>query len=433
MTTPFATRVTGPEDAHAVGELLRSSYPVLMRPAYGGSLSAVLDVLTRPSPALLGSGTFYAAENGQGYMVGIGGWSGERPGDAALEPGLAHLRHFATHPDWCRRGVARLLYETCEANARKAGIEVLECYSSFNAEPFYAALGFVSVARIDVPMGGGRAVLGGDPDAASYLNALGRASPGMWQDTRRRIPSPRRRLHRESDRTRTASSGRARDPGRRGPGCRPERYRGPARHEAHARIPARPGPRAVARPRPRRHLALRPHQHPLRHRQSQHVGVDAAQRRALLLHRDRGSRRPLRVRQCLPSRGRAGNHRRAAPGGVVVLLRGRRRMREPGAQVGRGARGSGQDSRRRQYEACGRSLRLSRCRRPAQPRRGNGRGPEADGGCPGVEVGRRDPVHEVGHRGVRGGHGPDARCIARRHDGERTVGDSAPNQHRDGR
>ena len=117
---PLAARVTGPEDAPAVGELLRASYPVLMRAAYGEALSAVIEVITRPNPALLESGTFYAAENGRGQMVGIGGWSRERPGDARTEPGLAHLRHFATHPDWCHRGVGRLIYE--DLRDARAGI-----------------------------------------------------------------------------------------------------------------------------------------------------------------------------------------------------------------------------------------------------------------------------------------------------------------------
>ena len=160
MSTPFAVRSTGPEDAPAVGELLRASYPVLMRGAYGEALSAVIDIITQPNPALLESGTFYAAENGQGLIVGIGGWSRERPGDDRIQPGLGHLRHFATHPDWCRRGVARLVYGVCAATARESGIEELECFSSLNGESFYAALGFRFLSRVDVPMGEGRSLAG---------------------------------------------------------------------------------------------------------------------------------------------------------------------------------------------------------------------------------------------------------------------------------
>ena len=140
--------------------MLRESYPVLMRPAYGEALSAVLDALVRANPDLLGSGSYYVAESAHGCVVGAGGWTRERPDDGAVEPSHAHLRHFATHPHWCRRGVARLIYERCEVRAREAGIRCLECYSSLNAVAFYAAVGFESVARIDVPLGEGRSLAG---------------------------------------------------------------------------------------------------------------------------------------------------------------------------------------------------------------------------------------------------------------------------------
>lgn len=157
---PLTIRVATPSDARAVGALLRESYPVLMRPAYGEALSAVLDSMVRANPVLLGGGSYYVAESTHGRVVGAGGWTRERPEGGALEPGHAHLRHFATHPRWCRRGVARRIYEVCEVRAREAGIRCLECYASLNAVPFYAALGFEAVARIDVPMAEGRSLAG---------------------------------------------------------------------------------------------------------------------------------------------------------------------------------------------------------------------------------------------------------------------------------
>lgn len=157
---PLTIRVAIPGDAGAVGALLRESYPVLMRPAYGEALSPVLDVMVRANLELLASGSYYVAENEHGCVVGAGGWTRERPGDGAVEPAHAHLRHFATHPQWCRRGVARRIYNLCEVRAREGGIRYLECYSSLNAVAFYAGLGFESVAHIDVPMGEGRSLAG---------------------------------------------------------------------------------------------------------------------------------------------------------------------------------------------------------------------------------------------------------------------------------
>ena len=157
---PLTIRVATPRDASAVGALLRESYPILMRPAYGEALSAVLDAMVRANPELLRSGSYYVAESEHGRIVGAGGWTRERPDDGAVESSCAHLRHFATHPHWCRHGVARRIYNLCEVRAREAGVRYLECYSSLNAVAFYAALGFESVARIDVPMGEGRNLAG---------------------------------------------------------------------------------------------------------------------------------------------------------------------------------------------------------------------------------------------------------------------------------
>ena len=160
MTAPFSMRVAAPRDEPAVHAVLRASYPALMRPAYGESFSSVADSITRPNPALLASGTYYVAQGGPGATIGVGGWTRERPEGGAAEPSIAHLRHFATHPHWCRRGVARAIYALCELRAREAGVERLECYSSLNAEPFYDAMGFESIARIEVPMGEGRSLPG---------------------------------------------------------------------------------------------------------------------------------------------------------------------------------------------------------------------------------------------------------------------------------
>ena len=74
-----------------------------------------LPLLTKANPALLSSGTWYVVElsGADGTLVGCGGWARQRP-DAPNEPVdtvLGHLRHFATHPKWTRRGMGRALFE----------------------------------------------------------------------------------------------------------------------------------------------------------------------------------------------------------------------------------------------------------------------------------------------------------------------------------
>jgi predicted N-acetyltransferase YhbS len=143
------------DDAPAVKSVLEDSFPVLMAAAYESQLLArTLPLITRPHPGLLAGGTYYLAE-ADGEAVGCGGWSWQEPGTPRLEPGLAHIRHFAVRSAWAKRGVGRALYQRCERDARAAGAGRFEAQSSLNGEPFYASLGFARVGRIEVPMGPG--------------------------------------------------------------------------------------------------------------------------------------------------------------------------------------------------------------------------------------------------------------------------------------
>ncbi len=156
MPPTFTVRRATPEDESRVSEVLLASYPGLMSTAYDQAiLEGVLPLITRANPALLSAGTYYLAANDEGFAVGCGGWSRERPGTSEVTFALAHIRHFAIRPEWLRRGIGRELYERCEEDARSSGARRFECQASLNAEGFYAALGFRSVARIEVRIGPG--------------------------------------------------------------------------------------------------------------------------------------------------------------------------------------------------------------------------------------------------------------------------------------
>ena len=144
------------EDRDNITTLLRASYPALMRGSYEDSvLDAVMPTMTAAQPALLRSGTYYVAEATTGAVVGCGGWTKERPGSGEVSPCLAHIRHFGVHPEWTRQGVGRAIYDRCRIDAKDAGINKLECFSSINGESFYAALGFERDRIIDVEMRNG--------------------------------------------------------------------------------------------------------------------------------------------------------------------------------------------------------------------------------------------------------------------------------------
>jgi len=151
MRSDYEVRVASPNDAAAVDRLVQASYPKLMAASYDQeSLAPALTLMTKANPSLLTSGTYYVAEVSPGFLVGCGGWTLERPGTRTIEPRIGHIRHFAVDPSWTRRGIGRAIYDVCETAARAAGIMAFECYSSLNAEKFYAALGFKRIRELDV-------------------------------------------------------------------------------------------------------------------------------------------------------------------------------------------------------------------------------------------------------------------------------------------
>ncbi|EKV32379.1 GCN5-related N-acetyltransferase [Caenispirillum salinarum AK4] len=151
-----AVRVATVDDAAAVTALLEACYPTLMTPHYDPAVMArALPLMCRANPSLLASSTFYIAMSTEGTTLGCGGWTLARPGapDDPVDPTLGHIRHFATHPDAVRRGVARAIFARCAADARAAGVARFECFSALGAEPFYAAMGFRAVGPMAVAMG----------------------------------------------------------------------------------------------------------------------------------------------------------------------------------------------------------------------------------------------------------------------------------------
>ena len=60
----------------------------------------------------------------------------------------------AVHPDWTGLGLGRVLFTACERQAKTAGQDRFECCATLNAEGFYQALGFTTLARTDTLIAG---------------------------------------------------------------------------------------------------------------------------------------------------------------------------------------------------------------------------------------------------------------------------------------
>jgi GNAT superfamily N-acetyltransferase len=153
--TEIVVRVATSDDLDLLSDLIAASYMTHDDGSYDrANLAAAMPTISKANPKLLASGTYFVAEIG-GEPVGCGGWTFDRPGSGEIVDGVAHIRHFATHPDHKRKGVAKVLLERCLADAAAAGVHLMKSQSTLPAEPFYAAAGFQRVRPIEVESGPG--------------------------------------------------------------------------------------------------------------------------------------------------------------------------------------------------------------------------------------------------------------------------------------
>lgn len=147
----FITRIATSQDGAQINTLMMASYCELMTTHYQpDTLELALPLMTKANPSLLRSGTYYIAETIDRTIVGCGGWTMKRPGTGEVAEGHGHLRHFATHPGFTGKGIGRAIYKICETQAKRAGIDRLECYANLNAQHFYKALGFEPFEEVQV-------------------------------------------------------------------------------------------------------------------------------------------------------------------------------------------------------------------------------------------------------------------------------------------
>lgn len=148
-------RIATPDDFAMLSDLIASSYAMLDDGSYdSGALAAAMPAISRANPELLASGSYFVAEM-NGEPAGCGGWTVRKPGHGDVVEGVAHVRHFATHPAHLRKGIARLLLDRCLAEAEASGIRTMMSQSTMPAEQFYTAAGFVRVRTIEVEIGPG--------------------------------------------------------------------------------------------------------------------------------------------------------------------------------------------------------------------------------------------------------------------------------------
>ena len=152
------------DDVPAIERLIVESVRELGAAFYAQpQLESALRFIFGVDTQLIADGTYHVIE-GHGAIVASGGWSRRRtlfggdqwkhgadePLDPTREP--ARIRAFFVHPRWSRRGLGRLLFETCRRDAHAAGFRRLELMATLPGEPLYRALGFAADERVELDL-----------------------------------------------------------------------------------------------------------------------------------------------------------------------------------------------------------------------------------------------------------------------------------------
>ncbi|SMX23493.1 GNAT family N-acetyltransferase [Boseongicola aestuarii] len=144
-------------DFGAVDALLARSYPAILKADYPPSvLVTAVPLISKAQPRLVMSGTYFVVEDGDGVIVGAGGWTRMAPPGFGEEArGVAHIRHVVCDHRRLREGIGRRLMGHIFRTSEAAGIQQYECFSTLTAVPFYAACGFSTLGPMTVALRGG--------------------------------------------------------------------------------------------------------------------------------------------------------------------------------------------------------------------------------------------------------------------------------------
>jgi GNAT superfamily N-acetyltransferase len=171
----FQIRLADPNDIPTLRALIDKSVRELQRGDYSAEqLDAALGTAYGVDTQLIADRTYYVVETAgpgpvqrQPLIAACGGWSmrktlygsdhGPYRDSGLLDPAhdAAKIRAFFVHPDWVRRGIASLILKTCEDAAYARGFRRFEMGATLTGIPMYAARGYVTGERIEVPLPNG--------------------------------------------------------------------------------------------------------------------------------------------------------------------------------------------------------------------------------------------------------------------------------------
>ena len=164
----LSVRLARPADVPTLNALIEQSVRGLQHNDYTGpQLDSLLKYVFGVDTQLIEDGTYFVIE-ASSEIVGSGGWSRRKTlfgGDQAknatedslLDPthDPAKIRAFFVHPAWARRGIGRLLMQTCQEAAQEGGFGRLELMATLTGVGLYTVSGFKPLERVEVRLADG--------------------------------------------------------------------------------------------------------------------------------------------------------------------------------------------------------------------------------------------------------------------------------------
>ena len=156
-----------PADIPAIEEVMRASMHALSAGFYDEQQTASsVRWVAALDRQLIDDGTYFVVIE-DARVVGCGGWSARKKlftGTSAqatttgwLDPAVdaARIRAMFVHPNYARRGLGRLILETSEEDARRAGFTRFELMATLPGVPLYQACGYevLEETELELPDG----------------------------------------------------------------------------------------------------------------------------------------------------------------------------------------------------------------------------------------------------------------------------------------
>lgn len=157
-------RVATRDDIPEIAALIRRSVRGLMGAHLSDAqMEVALGTVLGVDPSLIDDGTYFVVEDG-GAMVGAGGWSRratlygvptENPRYLDPRTENARIRAFFVDPAATKRGIATLILDRSEHDARAAGFRALDLMSTPTGVVLYERRGYVTLEDkpIELPDG----------------------------------------------------------------------------------------------------------------------------------------------------------------------------------------------------------------------------------------------------------------------------------------